>query len=363
MMDTEKIIDDIYEASVVPEHWNSVLESLGDLSKSAGGTMVLSHAEGYGNDIAAGVLVDVMDDFMQSDIRFRTQTTARLIQANHPGFLTDEEVFSPDIREQDPLFKELLQPHGIGSSMGTAIGMPTGDFALFLFVRKSSEASFDSKSTAPLDALRPHLARATMLSTRLRLQRLRAAAETLAIIGLAAAILSPQGRVLVANDLLQAMDAYVIWAANDRIALRDASANAFFASAVGKLQAGGRAESHTFLVSAANGRDAAVGHLIPIAGSARDILDGAVVIFVLTPLNQHQPPDVALIQSLFDLTPAEARVARGLAEGSNIAGLAKRFGVSQETVRSQVKSILSKTGVQRQAELVVRLGAVRKLGA
>lgn len=357
----EAIIDSIYEASIVPEQWNSVIESLGTVSGSSGGTMVISHAEGYGYEVSSGVLIDIMHEFMQSDIRFRTQSTVRLLEANHPGFLTDHEIFPSEVRTRDPLFMELLRPNGIGSTMGTAIGMPTGDFVLFIFARRSSETDFDSTNTEPLDTLRPHLARSTMLASRMRLQRLQAAAQALAIIGLPAAILSPLGHVLAANDLLQQLSAHLHWLPQDRLALRDTAANAFFAQAIGKLKASPMAASHSFPIPDAKGGDLVVGHLIPTAGQARDIFDGASAIFVLTPIASPRAPDVSLIQALFDLTPAEARVARGLAEGANIAKLAQRFGVSQETVRSQVKSILSKTGVQRQAEFVSRLGAIRSL--
>jgi DNA-binding CsgD family transcriptional regulator len=55
---------------------------------------------------------------------------------------------------------------------------------------------------------------------------------------------------------------------------------------------------------------------------------------------------------LFDLTPAEARVARGISEAQTVDTVADALGVSRETVRTQLKAVLAKTGVAKQTELV-----------
>jgi DNA-binding CsgD family transcriptional regulator len=55
---------------------------------------------------------------------------------------------------------------------------------------------------------------------------------------------------------------------------------------------------------------------------------------------------------LFDLTPAEARVAQGIGRAFTVDDLAKSLGVTTETVRRQLKAVLGKTGARRQSELV-----------
>jgi DNA-binding CsgD family transcriptional regulator len=59
-----------------------------------------------------------------------------------------------------------------------------------------------------------------------------------------------------------------------------------------------------------------------------------------------------VIQDLFDITPAEARVARGIAAGKTVHDLAVEAGVSAGTIRQHLKSVFSKMGVSRQADLV-----------
>ena len=67
------------------------------------------------------------------------------------------------------------------------------------------------------------------------------------------------------------------------------------------------------------------------------------------------------LQSLFGLTTATARVALGLAEGKSLHEIAIENGVSINTVRSQIKQVMDRTGSHRQAELVSVVSALPRL--
>lgn len=104
-------------------------------------------------------------------------------------------------------------------------------------------------------------------------------------------------------------------------------------------------------VPATEDAPALVAHVIPIRRQAHDIFARATALFVATPLATPAAPHVDLLCGLFDLTPAEDRVARAFAEGHSVESAAGALGVSQETIRSQLKSVMAKTGTTRQAEL------------
>lgn len=61
---------------------------------------------------------------------------------------------------------------------------------------------------------------------------------------------------------------------------------------------------------------------------------------------------------MFDLTPSEARVARGLATGDSLDDIASSGGVSRNTVRCQLQHVLQKVGCSRQAEATALLSNV-----
>ncbi len=58
------------------------------------------------------------------------------------------------------------------------------------------------------------------------------------------------------------------------------------------------------------------------------------------------------IATALNLTPSEARVVHGLVDGASVEDAAKYAGVSVSTARTYLKTVFSKTGVSRQAELV-----------
>lgn len=72
--------------------------------------------------------------------------------------------------------------------------------------------------------------------------------------------------------------------------------------------------------------------------------------------------DPVVVAEAFGLTPAEARVAARLADGLNAEQIAVERSASLLTVRTQIRSILAKTGVRRQPELVRMLVEMPEIG-
>jgi DNA-binding CsgD family transcriptional regulator len=66
------------------------------------------------------------------------------------------------------------------------------------------------------------------------------------------------------------------------------------------------------------------------------------------------------LASGFGLTPAEIRLVLRLASGLPLREAAKAIGVSYETARTKLKFVFQKTGVRRQAELILLLTRPRE---
>ena len=62
--------------------------------------------------------------------------------------------------------------------------------------------------------------------------------------------------------------------------------------------------------------------------------------------------DERLVAASLGLTRAESQVAVALASGRTISDIASSKGTKEVTVRAQIKSILRKQGIPRQADLV-----------
>ena len=263
----------------------------------------------------------------------------------------------------DPIYRDLLWPVGLGWAAATVIPVPTGDVLFLSVERRRKRGPIETAVVEQLDALRPHLARSVLVSARLQLERARAAAETMALIGLPALIFDERGKVLAANHLIEALTDHIRWRAQDRVSLKDRSADALFRQAIATLDSANIAPTRSFAIRGADTRAAMVAHVIPIRRSSRDIFVRCAGVLMLTPVTLPNGPPIELVMSLFDLTPAEARVARSLTAGATVDDIAASGGVARSTVRTHLRGVLEKTGCARQAEVVALLSGVARPSA
>ncbi|AMJ62921.1 hypothetical protein AXW83_23800 [Bosea sp. PAMC 26642] len=92
---------------------------------------------------------------------------------------------------------------------------------------------------------------------------------------------------------------------------------------------------------------------------AVNLFAGAEMLAIVSEIQQARVPSSGIIQDLFELTPAEARVAAGIASGARVEQLANGFNVSAAAIRFHLKSVFLKTSTHRQAELAALLNGVQ----
>lgn len=353
----QQLVDLIYESSFVPEQWSEVMDRLARLIEAPGGAMLI-----YDRGIirwTASPRFQVATEVIAKENWFESgRFMARYLAARHAGFLVDSDLFTPEEMDAEPIYRDFWRPAGYGCNAGTAIPMPTGENIIIGINRRQERGPVERELIGRLDELRPHIARSALVSARLQLARARAIAETLALIGQPALVLDDAGKVLAANQLIEAMTGCLLWRARDRVALMDPVADKLLREAVETLHRHDAQPPRSFPLRDPQSNGVHVAHLIPIRRSARDIFVRCAAVMILTPVGAPQAPEVELIQSLFDLTPAEARVARSLVTGKTLEEIASDSSVSRNTVRTHLRGVLEKTGCNRQAEVVALLGGV-----
>lgn len=351
----EQLLDQIYEAAVVPDGWRNVITDLSDRFGCKGGLLFTGKPDSV-RWLGAGQSEQIMADFIAAGWVARNDRVPRLIAMKHAGFITDTDVYSHSELSAHPMYNEFLIPRGVYAAAATAIQGAAGDMLIFS-IEGFSDYDAARRAIPFLDGLRSHLARASMLASQFHLERAKAATAALQMIGVPAAFISASGRIRAVNRLFEPMIGTSILDTTGGVRLADSEANKRLQGVRDSARAG-FVQGLSLPLRLPDDGKVVVLHVLPVMGQARDVfLDGGMIL-LLTGAGQASPPGAEVLQALFDLTPAEARLARALANGASLDETAARLEVRVSTVRSQLKSLFAKLGVHRQAELVAMLATL-----
>lgn len=349
-----ELIAKIYEAAFVPDLWTEVLEDLVPLSGSACAEMVIYDGAELHHGRASSLTRDAFSEYIHSGIWRQSESyMSRFGQAplddqhfHHSDDVLGKEAFARSVVGQT------MDRLGLGGQLVTAVPMPTGEMLLVTFERLKHDGRHSAQGIAQLTAMRPHLARAALLASRLGFERARGALAAMTALDLPAALVDRQGRLREANALMT--PALLDTRGGERVMLGDPMAQALLDACVA-----GHGPTRSIALPPRAERPARVMHVVPLAPAVRDPLASATTLLVLNVAGPSGPqPDLTILRALFDLSPAESRLAALLATGIDLAGAAAQTGVQISTARTHLERIFEKTGCHRQGELVLLLAGL-----
>lgn len=352
----DDLIDRIYECSVVPEAWPTVLDDVAALSGAVGG--LLFSARKALNWTASDRVADVFAEYVNDGWFGKCSRRVCLMSQDAPSFFVEHDFWSDAEIDADPVYRDFFRPRGLGWSAGTGLQVPTGDNIVFSVERPFTDGPVDPDSVARLNMIRPHLARSALVSARLQHKRAQGASEALTALQLPAFLLKATGEVAEISPLAADLSDHVVHGAHGRLRLRDGQADRILTDAIAALDRDADDMARSFPVRGGDGLPRLVAHVIPVRRGAHDVFGDSFALLLLIPVAADRAPSATLMKSLFDLTPAEARVARGIAAGETPEALATEGDVAISTVRTQLRRVLEKTGCARQADLAALLARI-----
>jgi len=348
------LVDRIYEAAFVPEFWPEVLAEAAELAGASSAAMLIVDQRLPPLYSATDNIIDALRAFAQSPHWYENTRLQRMRRKNHAGFIEVGEYSTEEERRLD-FSEHNLEAKGISWQIGSLIQLPTSEMVVFSFERLAGEAIYSDHDVALLDGLRPHLARASMMVARLRLERARANVDAMSAIGIPAAAVAANGVVISTNALFDALADTLRPAAFGRVAAWDREVDRLLQAALSSIS-----EEHprvrSFPMRHKEADRAVVVHVIPLYRSASDIFErGTALIAVSGYSMDGNVPSDAVLRGLFDLSAAEAGVATGLASGKTVKEVAEQRGIAMATARTHLAQIFRKTGTRQQGELVALL--------
>lgn len=282
------------------------------------------------------------------------------------------EIFDEDFVARDPFYQEFLIPYGGRYVSGTAV-LRQDDTLVMLGVHRGVNSNkLRSDEMQMCQRLARHLSEAIQLHyATIKLKaRVRLGAQLLSRLQLPVIVVDAQRKVEQINDAAEALlrRARQMFLKNDSLYMTSPKDDATFLLGLRGLLSSESADTEEQSRFFFKPEPGTTGPLVALyisplrpAETLHAFSDHAVAMIVLHDENARVELDPYLLNMVYQLTPAESRVATALAQGASVKGIAQQHGVSAHTVRTQIKAVLAKTGAVKQSEVVARLMALPKL--
>jgi len=350
-----QLIDQIYEAAVATELWPSVLDAIGTAVGAWGGVFIGVSPTGA-QWVASPGLHEHMVEYVAAGWAANPAHTMPLFVDPYPGFRAETAYRTIEEIEAEPVKAEFMIPRGLIAGAASVFQGSDQD-ALYLAIEGFQTHHEAEQSVARLDVLRPHIGRALSLSAKFRQRRDHALVTGLQLIGVGAAVIGRDSKLRAMNEAFEQRLGRLMIERSHKLVftdrfLQDCLVLALVHDATQKDVSSVAVRSPLLVAPI-------VVHIIPLRNTARDIAESDGVAMIIANGANEALPNAHILRLLFDLTPAEARVARLVADGMRIQQISNTLGTSAMTVRTQLKAVFAKTGVGRQADLVSLLATIR----
>jgi DNA-binding CsgD family transcriptional regulator len=355
------LIGDIYEAILEKSAWSDVLANVAQFVGAQAGALLWSSASQSIDSIHAfGIKSPSLETYIEHYAKL-DPTTKPLLLLDVGEVASTTDLISYSEYVESRFYTEWVKPQGFVDSWQASLDKSASTSVHLLFWRNSKNAS---ESDATRDRMRfivPHLRRAVLISNLVDNGKAEAALFGDTLDGIAAGLflVDANGRILHANASGQALltRGMVLRAYGGKLASHDASTEQELYSVLDAVGGGQLAPgTHTVAVPLTTRHgERYVAHVLPLtSGMRRRAAAGyaaAAAVFVQKALLDVPPPQEA-IAKLYKLTPMELRVLFAIVQVGGVPEVAAMMGSSGSTIRTHLRRLFSKTGTDRQAELV-----------
>lgn len=363
-----RVVNRFYEAAALPEFLPGALHELAQACGAEGAALHLSNGLQTLGTIGSEGLAELHNGFVKKwrdpELNSHRARGLELVFRGWRGVLTEQDCFAPQELARDLFQQEFFVRSGFSSFAGVILAKAPGSSLSTSIIRRIDQGPYTRAEIEDVNALASQLHVVGNLAIRIGISSAQRTADAFAAGGQPVALIGNDGRILHMSQSFEGLAGSGVTITNRRLGSWHPDADLKIAAAIGHALRydGDLGEPpKSVVLPRRNGLRPLIASVIPVVGSAQDILNVVSAIVVLTDLEAKLigPSLVALRQS-FGLTAAEARLAHDIAVGRTLPEIATATGVARETLRSRLKAIFDKTATARQAELALLLAKVPK---
>jgi DNA-binding CsgD family transcriptional regulator/PAS domain-containing protein len=357
------IIGDVYECSLQPDNWSAVLTRITTMLNAAYTSLNLVDHKRIDSQFVPRLVVA-----SPWDREMLRRLYAEFSPADVPGNVFGGDVDAPQssidqvgepVFQASRFYQEWVKPQNLrDASLAKFIATPDR-LGLLVCATSADREPVTADERRLLATLCPHLRRAVMISdvldySRVELDVFRTALDSIGtpIILVNAeseiAYINSRADALLRTDNILQSKAGMLTPANQAMAA--AFADAIRRSTGSALDLGSRGIG---IPVSTPGHPAAVAYVLPLAAAARGPASRAAVAAIFVSMSATgMPPQLDVLRTLFDLTPAESRVMLEIGMGKTIADTAVILNISENTAKTHLSRIFQKTSSNRQSDIM-----------
>lgn len=350
------LIEDIYDAALEPALWSDVIVSIQKFAgTSACGLISKDTATRAGTTHHyIGVDPHFIKLYADSHSRFDPMVTI-------PPF--GKVVGIPDLVEFDeyskgPFFQEWLRPQGC-TDAGLVVLENSDSRNTILLTFLSGNRFIDPEMRRRIRCLVPHAHRALAINKAIQTKQAQAAtfSDTFDAISAAIFFIGQNCRLVHANAAGQTMlsEDKCLRVVNGQLIASNMRANqalrAIFSPDGDMLPA----QSGNALPMEDHDGDRYAAYVLPLTSAARGTIGRdhkAIGALFVRKMQLDIQFSSELMARMFELTPAETKVLLAIVEVGGVPEVAGALGIAETTVKTHLHRVFSKTGTNRQADLV-----------
>lgn len=346
--------EDLEDSIIDASRWPDLIERTSRASGSEGALLLRSDRTGF-EALHSPSLADAArryfdEGWYRDDHRLRGLPMMRA-----RGIAVDQDFTTQDEIAQLPYYQDLLASRSLRWFAGIGFEVKGRLWCLSL-QRTVAQGLYAPDEQQRLAALSPLLRRAALLTSVVEKARLAGLTQAFDVIERAALVLDAEGRALCWNEAFTALLGPGLKLAGGRLMAEDPEASRQLDALV---RPAGRPPLASVIVKRRDSAPVLI-RIVPLVGPSRGLFAGGTTLLLASDPGTVPVPPFEVLQAVYQLTPAEARLAQAVSGGDTVAETASRFSITAATARSQLKAIFAKTGATRQSDLVRIVSALAR---
>jgi DNA-binding CsgD family transcriptional regulator/PAS domain-containing protein len=359
--DFEQIEHAFADAAIDSQQWVKALETVATVTESAGAILLPIQGDLIPNVPFTERIGESAEDYFQNSWHLRDERNRGIHILVQRGVVDDLDLFTSDEIKRHPYYQEFLAPHHLRWFAGVRVA--SGDDLWCLSIQRTIEQGpFSQAEKTALGRFSNRLSSSAALARALSAATAMGVLDAFEVSGKAVVLIDRHGEVFKANPSAERLLKGDVRIVKRKLIAKDARATAELDRALHDLLWRRSGSCLSSVVSLPRvGQRPLLAHPIRLSRLAANALADCQAAVILVDPNTRSHPSESSLRAAFQLTSAEARLAARLTAGASLESAAERLGIAKETARNQLKSIFSKIGIHRQAELVAVLASLEAL--